>query len=75
MEIENNEKGPDETLTQYLARMWGGRKFKCGITGEEITLPSVIHRGQFFAFGQSFVDVGDEFMCRFGGNPVELEIE
>ena len=66
-------KTPGETLTEYLSRLWGNTKWKCGITGEEITLPSIIYRGQFFEFGKSFIDVGDEYYSRAGGNPIRMD--
>lgn len=72
MNTRSNGKQPNETLTQYLSRLWGGTKWKCGITDEEFTMPNVVTRGQFFQFGNSFIDVGDEFMCRLGGNPIKI---
>ena len=62
-----------ESLTEYLSRIWGGRKFKCGITGEELTMPDIIYRGEFFSFGESFIDIGNEYYCRTGGNPIEIK--
>jgi len=66
-----NQIKEEESLTEYLSRVWGGRTFQCGITGEEITLPDIIYRGDFFSFGKSFIDIGNEYYSRAGGNPIE----
>ena len=65
----------EETLTEYLSRIWGGSRWRCGITGEGCTLPLVVHRGDFYSFGKSYIDVGDEFYARFGGKPIEVKEE
>lgn len=50
---------------------WAGRTFRCLETGETLVIPDDVKRRQFFTFGECFVDVGDGFYARFGGNMVE----
>ena len=50
---------------------WAGRTFRCLETGETLVIPNDVRRRQFFTFGECFVDVGDGFYARFGGNMVE----
>lgn len=53
---------------------WVGRKFKCLNSGEEFTIPDNVRKGDFFYVGDGFIDVGDEFMHRVGGNLIEVRI-
>lgn len=53
--------------------VWAGTKWRCGITGEEITLPYDVKPKQFFSFGDSFIDVGDGYYSRAGGQPIFIE--
>lgn len=62
----------NRSLTDILSENWGGRTFKCLDTGEEVTLPDTIYRGQFFKVGDGFVDVGDEYYSRWGGSIIEI---
>ena len=63
-----------------------GTKWECGITGEKFEMPNDygITGGKFempndygkrhyFEFGQSFIDLGDGYYSRYGGNPVCTE--
>lgn len=53
-------------------KYWGGRAFKCGITGETFTIPEDVHECCFYTFGESFVDVGRKGLyCRYGGDPID----
>lgn len=54
-------------------KKWAGRVFVCSETGEQLTIPDDVTRGQFFSFGNSFVDVGDGYYSRFGGSPKEVK--
>ena len=57
----------------YLFRSeWVGRKFECKDTGVVFTIPSNVSRGDFFKIGNGFVDVGDGYYSRKGGNVVEI---
>lgn len=48
-------------------------KWKCGITHTVFYMPSEIYHGDFFSFGESFVDVGNPYYSRSGGNPILIE--
>ena len=54
---------------------WVGRKFKCVKTGEVLTIPDTITYGSFFEFGESFIDVGDGYYSRFGGEIEEIKVD
>lgn len=60
---------------EYMAwkLTWADSKWKCNTTGVEFTLPTEVRKGDFYQFGGSFVDVGNEAYSRFGGSPVLLE--
>ena len=51
---------------------WVGRVFKCSTTGQVFVIPDDVRAKDFFSFGECFVDVGDGYYARFGGNPVEI---
>lgn len=51
---------------------WAGRKFIDHQTGETLTIPDDVRPKQFFMFGESFIDVGDGFYSRAGGDFAEL---
>ena len=53
--------------------VWADSKWKCGITQTEFKIPSDVCRGDFFRFGESFVDIGDYYYSRCGGNPILIE--
>lgn len=50
-----------------------GTKWECGITGDEFEMPDDYGKRQYFKFGQSFIDLGDGYYSRYGGNPVCTE--
>lgn len=52
---------------------WVGRKFKCVQTGEEMVIPDTITYGSFFEFGNCFIDVGDGYCSRWGGEIEEVK--
>lgn len=52
---------------------WIGRKFRCMKTGEELTILETVTYGSFFEFGECFIDAGDGYYCRFGGNIEEVK--
>ena len=57
----------------YLFRSeWAGRVFECKDTGVVFTIPSNVSRGDFFKIGNGFLDVGDGYYSRKGGNVVEI---
>ena len=60
---------------EYMAwkLTWADSKWKCDYTGEEFTLPTEVRKGDFYSFGKSFVDTGDGYYSRWGGNPILLE--
>lgn len=53
--------------------LWVGRKFKCVETAEELIIPDTITYGSFFEFGNCFIDVGDGYYSRFGGEIEEIK--
>jgi len=53
--------------------MWANTKWRCGITGDELTIPSNVRPKQFFKFGESFIDIGDGYYSRMGGRPIYIE--
>ena len=50
-----------------------GTKWECGITGEKFEMPDDYGKRHYFKFGQSFIDLGDGYYSRYGGNPVCTE--
>lgn len=53
---------------------WENTTWRCGKTGEQITItPEMVMFGAFYQFGESYVDLGNEFYSRFGGHPVRVE--
>jgi hypothetical protein len=58
--------------TGFNAEKWIGRTYECPTTGARMTIGPDVHRGQFIAFGDCFIDVGDGFYSRSGGNPIEI---
>lgn len=57
----------------WMCATWGGRKFRCGITGEEFTIPAEVEERDYFAFGKSAVDVGRAGgSCRWIGAPIDI---
>lgn len=51
---------------------WAGKRYLCRDTGVTKTLPKDIKCGDFFPIGNGFVDVGDGYYYRIGGNVVEV---
>lgn len=39
-------------------KQWAGKKYRCNTTGIVLTIPNEVGEGEFFGFGQAFVDVG-----------------
>lgn len=52
---------------------WVGRRFKCVKTGEILEIPETVTYRSFFEFGECFIDVGDGYYSRFGGEIEELK--
>lgn len=53
---------------------WVGRKFKCKKTGEILVLTEQnVHPERFLSFGDCFVDLGDGYYARFGGEFEEIK--
>lgn len=53
-------------------KVWAGRTFKCKDTEETFTIPEDVYFKEFYSFGNCFVDVGNEYYARFGGNIEEI---
>lgn len=51
---------------------WIARRFKCLETGEVFQIPDDVYYNQFFKVGNGFIDVGNEYYCRFGGKIQEI---
>lgn len=56
-------------------KMWAGRTFKCKDTEETFTIPEDVCFKNFYSFGNCFVDVGDEYYARSGGNIEEISFK
>lgn len=52
--------------------IWAGRKFRDNATGEFLVIPDDVQPRQFFAWGDSFIDVGNGVYSRAGGDFIEL---
>lgn len=67
--------GNNVTLAEFK-KMWIGRTFRCLSTGHTITLTEDIVRPKaFIAFGDSYIDLGDGYYSRAGGNFEEVKDE
>ena len=53
--------------------LWAGRRFMCRTTGEVFTIPDDVRYRAFYNIGKGFIDIGDGWYCRFGGDIVELD--
>jgi len=51
---------------------WAGRQFVDNPTGDVLTIPDDVRPKQFFVFGDSFIDVGDGWYSRAGGDFNEI---
>jgi len=58
---------------KFDPKVWAGTHWKCGITGKELIVPDDVKPKQMFIFGQSFIDVGDGYYSRMGGQPMYVE--
>ena len=56
-------------------KTWAGRTFRCNTTGVEFTIPEDVYYRQFFAFGESYIDLGDGYYWRVGGDIEEIKEE
>jgi len=56
-------------------KAWAGRTFECGDTGTRITIPEEVFFRDFIICGKGFIDVGDGYYARFGGNIKEVKDE
>lgn len=75
-EFWGDERNPTRHCYKKLYEfkcLWVGRKFKCIRTGEELVIPDTITYGSFFEFGNCFIDVGDNYYSRFGGEIEEIK--
>ena len=52
---------------------WIARRFKCLETGQVFEIPDDVYYNQFFKVGNGFVDVGDAYYFRIGGNIEEVK--
>lgn len=60
-------------LEKYLFRnRWAFRKFKCLDTGIEFVIPPSVNFRDLFEIGNGFLDVGEGYYFRKGGNVVEI---
>jgi hypothetical protein len=60
-------------MMTFRAEEWAGKQFKCTETGEILTIPADVRPKSFYQFGNCFVDVGDGYYSRMGGNLQQLE--
>lgn len=53
---------------------WENSVWECKDTGEQLTiLPNMVKMKAFYSFGQCYIDLGDEYYGRFGGNIKRLK--
>lgn len=55
-------------------KFWVGRQFRCCTTGVILTIPDNVRPKEFFQFGDSYIDVGDDYYFRAGGKFEEIEV-
>ncbi len=60
------------TIEEEFHKRWAGRKFVCMDTNDVFVIPDDVQMGNFFRIGNGYIDVGDEFFYRTGGNLKEL---
>jgi len=56
----------------FDAAKWAGRKFVDSATGTTLTIPDSVGARDYYQFGESFIDVGDGYYSRAGGDFHEL---
>lgn len=54
---------------------WVGRIFECQDTKERFIIPDDVTYGSFYAIGNCFIDVGDEFLHRISGALIEIKLK
>ena len=60
--------------SKWDATLWVGRQFRCKKTGITLTIPEDVGPKDYFGFGEwCFVDVGDGYYARFGGDIEEIK--
>lgn len=59
-------------MVEFDKKDWVGRTFQCRDTGVMFTMPDDVTPRRFYPIGNGFVDVGDGYYARFGGNIVEV---
>jgi len=57
----------------FKPEKWVGKQFKCTETGEIFTVPSDVRPGDFYQFGNCFIDVGDGYYSRMGGSIIQIQ--
>ncbi|MNK14317.1 hypothetical protein D3C87_324220 [compost metagenome] len=63
----------EDPKTKEWRESWENTTWQCTKTGKQITItPEMVTMGAFYSFGESYVDLGNEFYSRFGGYPVQV---
>lgn len=61
-------------MKQFDKTKFVGRKFQCNTTKEVFTIPEDVRPKAFYMFGDGcFIDVGDGYYSRWGGDFTELK--
>ena len=61
-------------MNQFDKTKFVGRKFQCNKTKEIFTIPEDVRPKAFYTFGDGcFIDVGDGYYSRWGGDFTELK--
>ena len=58
-----------------LRKTFSGRVYKCLDTGQTVTLPDDVRFGQCIQIGNGYIDVGDGYYFRVGGNIIEITVD
>lgn len=63
-------------MSKFNKEDWIGRVFRCPVTQEQVIITeSMAFPGKFIIIGEGFLDLGDGYYSRVGGNVVEITEE
>jgi len=57
---------------EHTRALWAGRSFRCADTGDEVVIGDDVMPKDFYVVGNGFIDVGDGYYSRSGGNVYEI---
>lgn len=73
----NDSKTPEQKKKEQeeyeaFRKEWAGRRFRCKSTGLVLIIPKKVRYKDYFAWGNSSIDVGDGYYARYGGDVEEI---